>query len=234
MESVTPTQAFEPGRSVIVRPGRTNDLSPTVEVHKGAFPNSFLTTLGDRFLYELYLGFLQDESSIYLVAEEKGQQLGLVVGTTEPRGFFRRLLARRWLAFLRAGFAGLLRSPIRVGNRFLFALLYRGEAPSRLDGATLLSSIGVATACGGRGLGAVLVERFCQEAADRGSPSVYLLTDSGGNDGVNRFYVKCGFSLDSRVERQDRRIMNRYIRPINNLVAAKSSRRYEGTHIACV
>lgn len=223
MENVKLSLESKPAGQVIVRPGAIDDLPQTVEVHKAAFPNSFLTSVGDRFLHELYLGFLHDESSIYLVAEENGRLLGLAVGTTKPRDFFKRLLLRRWFAFLSAGFAGLLRNPVRVGKRFLFALIYRGETPPQLHGAALLSSIGVLPACGGRGIGALLVERFCQEAALRGSPSVYLLTDSGGNDAVNRFYLKCGFSLDGRVERQERRIMNRYFRPIANSAAAKSS-----------
>jgi ribosomal protein S18 acetylase RimI-like enzyme len=223
IQSATMSPASELAEKFIVRSGGLSDLSQTVEVHKLAFPCSFLTVLGDRFLYELYLGFLRDESSIYLVAEEKGQQLGLVVGTTEPRGFFKRLLVRSWSAFLCAGFTALLRNPVRVAQRFLFALVYRGETPPGLDGATLLSSIGVAPAYGGRGFGAVLVDRFCAEAASRGSRSVYLLTDSGGNDQVNHFYVKCGFSLDSHIERQERRLMNLYIRPIATSVAAKSN-----------
>jgi ribosomal protein S18 acetylase RimI-like enzyme len=220
MESASVYSASEPAETIIVRPGGLNDLSPTVDVHKVAFPNSFLTILGDRFLYELYRGFLQDESSIYLVAENKGRQLGLVAGTTEPRGFFRRLLIRRWFVFLFAGFAALMRNPVRVGQRFLFALVYRGDTPTGLDGAALLSSIGVLPAWSGRGLGALLVERFCQEATFRGAASVYLLTDSGGNDAVNRFYLKCGFSVDRRVERQKSRIMNRYIRPIAKSTSA--------------
>jgi ribosomal protein S18 acetylase RimI-like enzyme len=223
IESAALNLRSEPAEKIIVRPGGYSDLVQTVQVHKVAFPASFLTILGDRFLYELYLGFLRDESSIYLVAEEKGRQLGLVVGTTEPRGFFKRLLVRRWSAFLCAGFTALLRNPARVAKRFLFALVYRGETPPGLDGATLLSSIGVAPAYGGRGFGAVLVDRFCEEAASRGSRSVYLLTDSGGNDQVNHFYVKCGFSLDGHIERQERRLMNRYIRPIATSVAAKSN-----------
>jgi ribosomal protein S18 acetylase RimI-like enzyme len=223
MDSASLSPASEAAERIVVRPGGADDLSQTVEVHKLAFPSSFLTILGDRFLYELYLGFLHDESSIYLIAEEKGQQFGLIVGTTDPRDFFKRLLASHWVAFLCAGFTGLLRNPVRVGKRFLFALGYRGETPRGLDAATLLSSVGVAPACSGRGFGALLVERFCQEAASRGSPLVYLLTDSGGNDAANRFYVKCGFSLDSRVERQERRIMNRYVRPIAKSVAAKSA-----------
>jgi ribosomal protein S18 acetylase RimI-like enzyme len=219
MESASLNSASKPAE-IIVRPGGLNDVPQTVEVHKVAFPDSFLTILGDRFLDELYRGFLQDESSIYLVAEEDGRQLGVVVGTIEPRGFFKRLLIRRGFMFLCAGLAGLLRNPVRVGQRFLFALVYRGEAPPGLDGAALLSSIGVVPTCGGRGLGALLVERFCQQATSRGSPSVYLLTDSGANDGANRFYLKCGFSLDSRIERQNNRIMNRYIRPIAKSTSA--------------
>jgi ribosomal protein S18 acetylase RimI-like enzyme len=197
---------------VTIRAATLEDLLETSAVHKAAFPGFFLTLLGDRFLRELYRGFLEDSASIWLVASHSSRPIGFVVGTTEPAGFFKRLLMCRWHAFIVAGAAGFFRRPLQVIRRFLAALVYRGEKPQGIDGATLLSSIGVSPRYAGRGVGVALVEHFCQEAFSRGASHVYLLTDSTNNDGANRFYVKCGFSLESSFARDGGRKMNRYIR----------------------
>ena len=208
-----------------VRDATGADLAQIVAVHRSAFPGFFLTVLGDRFLGELYRGFLHDPSSICLVAEDAGQPIGFVVGTTEPQGFFKRLLLRHWYRFLLAGLMGLARHPLRVGRRFLDALSYRGEAPEGILGGTLLSSVGVSPSAGGRGLGAALVESFCRQAAVRGEQWVYLVTDSAGNEPVNRFYARCGFTLESSFQRPNGRAMNRYLRTLADTKASNADGR---------
>lgn len=200
------------GSLVTIRTATLEDISETIAVHKAAFPGFFLTMLGDRFLLALYRGFLQDSASIWLIASHNSRLIGFVVGTTEPAGFFKRLLLYRWPAFIVAGTAGFFRHPLQIVRRFLAALVYRGEKPQGIDKATLLSSIGVSPHYAGDGVGSSLVEHFCQEAFSRGANHVYLLTDDANNDSANRFYVKCGFSLESSFTRDGERKMNRYIR----------------------
>ena len=200
------------GTVVTIRAATQQDISETIAVHKAAFPGFFLTKLGDRFLRELYRGFLQDSASIWLIASHDNRLIGFVAGTTEPAGFFKRLLIYRWHAFIVAGAPGFFRHPLQIVRRFLAALVYRGEKPRGIDKATLLSSIGVSPHHAGRGVGLSLVEHFCQEAFSRGAEHVYLLTDDANNDAANRFYVKCGFSLESSFTRDGERKMNRYIR----------------------
>lgn len=197
---------------VTIRSATLEDISEAIAVHKAAFPGFFLTMLGDRFLRELYQGFLQDFASIWLIASYNRHLIGFVVGTTEPAGFFKRLLIRRWHAFIVASASGFLHHPLQIVRRFLAALVYRGEKPRGIDKATLLSSIGVSPHYAGRGVGLSLVEHFCQEAFSRGADHVYLLTDEVNNDAANRFYIKCGFSLESSFTRDGERKMNRYIR----------------------
>jgi ribosomal protein S18 acetylase RimI-like enzyme len=195
-----------------LRPANLLDLPRMVAVHQGAFPGFFLTLLGPRFLGELYAGFLTAGNSICYVADERGECLGFVVGTTEPAGFFKRLLARRWHAFLYAGLSPLMRHPVSVSQRFLAALFFRGDLPALITGATLLSSLAVHSLAKGKGVGLALVEKFCAEAVARGSNCIYLVTDEDNNHRVNSFYRKCGFSLDGSSRRMSGRVMNRYLR----------------------
>jgi ribosomal protein S18 acetylase RimI-like enzyme len=194
-----------------LRPASLGELPRIVAAHQAAFPGFFLTLLGPRFLRELYAGFLTAGSSICYVAENGGECLGFVVGTTEPAGFFKRLLARRWHAFLYAGLPFLISHPVSVSERFLAALFFRGDLPAVITDGTLLSSIAVLPSAKGRGIGWALVEKFCAEAEARGSGYVYLVTDENDNHGANRFYRKCGFSLDGSSRRKSGRVMNRYL-----------------------
>jgi ribosomal protein S18 acetylase RimI-like enzyme len=199
-------------QEIAFRPASLRDLPRIVAAHQAAFPGFFLTMLGPRFLGELYAGFLTAGSSICYVADDRGECLGFVVGTTEPACFFKRLLARRWLAFLYAGLSPLMRHPVTVSQRFGAALFFRGDLPAVITDATLLSSLAVYPPAKGKGIGLALVEKFCAEAVARGSNYVYLTTDEGDNYRVNRFYRKCGFSLDASLRRKSGRVMNRYIR----------------------
>jgi ribosomal protein S18 acetylase RimI-like enzyme len=195
-----------------LRPANPRDLHRMVAAHQTAFPGFFLTMLGPRFLGELYAGFLAAGSSVCYVAEDRGECLGFVVGTTEPADFFKRLVLRRWHAFLYAGLFRLMRHPVSVSQRFAAALFFRGDLPTVIANATLLSSLAVRPFAQGKGIGLALVEKFCVEAVARGSSYVYLLTDEDDNHRANCFYRKCGFSLDGRSRRKSGRGMNRYLR----------------------
>lgn len=213
MTSAGSSVGYAAEQDFTLRPASLRDLPRIVAAHQAAFPGFFLSLLGPRFLGELYAGFLTAGSSICYVAEDHGECLGFVVGTTGPASFYKRLLARRWHAFLYAGLSPLIKHPVSVSERFLSALFFRGELPAVITDATLLSSLAVLPSVKGRGIGWALVEKFCAEAELRGSRYVYLMTDENDNHGVNRFYRKCGFSLDGSSRRKNGRVMNRYLRP---------------------
>jgi ribosomal protein S18 acetylase RimI-like enzyme len=189
-------------------------LDSIVKIHMEAFQGFFLESLGERFLKELYLGFLLDRSGICLVAIDGKLVVGFVAGTSEPDGFFLRLLRSRWRAFLFAGLVALLLRPLRVGRKFFYALRYRGERPVDVPHAALLSSIGVARGDTGKGIGGTLLSSFCEEVRVRGVPVVFLTTDRDRNDAVNRLYRSNGFTWHSSFLKKPCRWMNLYTRSL--------------------
>ena len=92
------------------------DLTAVVAVHLQAFPGFFLSFLGAGFLAELYHGVLEDPAGITLVSERDGQVEAFIAGTSEPCGFYRRLLARRGWRFVLASLRPLLRRPYILGR----------------------------------------------------------------------------------------------------------------------
>lgn len=185
-------------------------LDDIVVVHLRAFPGFFLSSLGPRFLREFYAAFLVDKGAVALVAEnEHGLVCGAVVGSTSPAGFFRRLLMRRWWAFLYASMDTVLRNPA-VSARLIRAVWYRGEAPGDQDRA-LLSSIAVDPAKQGAGIGKQLIKEWLAEVRKRGCLGSYLTTDATHNDATNAFYCINGWKLESCYETREGRKMNRYV-----------------------
>jgi ribosomal protein S18 acetylase RimI-like enzyme len=177
-------------------------------LHTRAFPGFFLSGLGPRFLSQLYLGYISDPTAVISVARGKrGEIIGACVGTTEPSGFFYRLLRRQVLGFCLASVLAIVANPAAL-PRLIGAVAYRGDSPSGTDGA-LLSSLCVAPEAQGEGVGRALDESWRATAAALGAPRAFLTTDAHDNEAVIRFYERGGWVLhDQFVTRQGRR-MNR-------------------------
>lgn len=187
------------------------DLERVVEVHLQSFPGFFLSFLGTAFLREFYRAFLDDPTGIAWIAEMSsgGQLVGVVVGPSQPDGFFSRLLRRRWLAFGWASLGAVLHRPA-VLPRLCRALAYRGAPPPGSPRA-LLSSIAVLPASQGQGVGCALVTRWMDEARKRGSRGCFLTTDAADNEVVNRFYIRLGWTCEATYTTPEGRVMNRYV-----------------------
>lgn len=199
-----------------VRAARPDDVPRIVIIHRQAFPDFFLTSLGDRFLRRFYQAMTRAPDAICLVVERGTGVDGFIVGPLHPAGYFRRLFLRSGLAFAFDALPALLRRPGAVGARLLRAVHYRGEAPVAWPDAALVSSVAVASDAVGSGAAGALIEAYCAEAAARGARHVYLTTDIVDNPAANRFYRKHGFEVESVLVRPDGRTMNRYLRQLGN------------------
>ncbi|MEI2724757.1 MAG: GNAT family N-acetyltransferase [Verrucomicrobiota bacterium] len=186
------------------------NIDRVVAIHRESFPNFFLTSLGPRFLREFYASFPSDPTGMGFVAcDAQGEVLGAVVGSLNPREYFKRLLQRRWWAFGLVSLAAILRQP-SFTSRLLRAVFYRGEAPAGPVRA-LLSSVVVARQAQGQGVGRALVQRWLAAAQARGASGCFLTTDAQNNGDVNRFYLSLGWKLEANYTTRDGRKMNRYV-----------------------
>ncbi|MFI4912706.1 MAG: GNAT family N-acetyltransferase [Sedimentisphaeraceae bacterium JB056] len=186
-----------------------------VDVHMQSFPEFFLTFLGPRFLKEFYSSFLHDRAGMAFVAVEDGNVLGGVVGPLNPDGYFKRLLMRRWYAFILASLSAVIKKP-SVMPRLFRAVFYRGDSPDNGQPRSLLSSIAVSPDSQGKGVGAALVNAWLEEAEKRESKGCFLTTDKENNESTNRFYKKLGWKLETSFATPEGRKMNRYVYDFDN------------------
>jgi ribosomal protein S18 acetylase RimI-like enzyme len=191
------------------------DISQIANVHFDAFPGFFLTTLGGRFLEELYRGFLSHPSGILLVARDGQGLLGFAAGTSDPALFFRELRRRRWPHFLYKAAPAIVRNPGPVLRKIAYAARYRGDQPIARTHGALLSSIGVCRAAQGAGVAGPLISAFEASAGSLGAASVYLTTDLHGNDRVLTFYRKHGYREFDRFRQGAAREMCRLVKDLD-------------------
>lgn len=196
-----------------VVPLQRRHVREAAALHRRAFPDFFLSQLGEGFLREFYAGFLSDPDAVTSVVEDgQGRVAAVAVGSTQPAGFFSRLLRRRLVGFGVQSALAAARDPRRA-PRLLAAVRYRGATPG--DGnapgqGALLSSICTDPDQQGRGLGARVLRAWTERAGSLGADSVYLTTDADGNDAVNDFYRRAGWQLDGTFTTPQGRRMHRY------------------------
>ena len=193
----------------MIRKMMPSDVDQVVRTHLQSFPGFFLSELGPKFLSRYYRAVCADQSGIALVGlDQTGRVAGFAAGTANPRGFYTRLLKKQWLKFAAASLSAVIKNPMII-HRLLKALNHPVENPAGQDVAGLYS-IGTAPEAQGQGWGGKLVTEFLKEARGQGCRRVFLTTDRDGNDGVNRFYQKNGFTIKRQFVTPQGRRMNEY------------------------
>jgi ribosomal protein S18 acetylase RimI-like enzyme len=188
---------------------RIQDINKVVAVHLASFPGFFLSFLGSHFLSLYYSGVCSAPEGIALIFTNTADiPVGFVAGASDPRGFYSRLLKRDWLRFSLASVGAIIRKPMVI-KRIMRAFFHPSENPVG-DGTAGLFSIGVMPGLQKNGIGEKLVQRFLEEAEQRGCKRVFLTTDRDHNDAVNAFYKKLGFRIERQYVTPEGRRMNEY------------------------
>ena len=193
----------------MIRKFEIYDVDEVIDVHLSSFPGFFLSFLGFRFLSLFYSGIgSATEGIAFVYLSDAGVPTGFVAGSSNPGGFYSRLLKRYWLKFALASIVPVLRKPSII-KRVVRAVFHPSGNPVGEHVAGLFS-IGVRPSLQGSGAGRKLVQAFLDEARLRGCTRVFLNTDRDNNETVNHFYLSCGFSVERQYETPEGRRMNEY------------------------
>ncbi|HEX5466643.1 MAG TPA: GNAT family N-acetyltransferase [Candidatus Limnocylindrales bacterium] len=212
MSTPNPTTADQAPPATRSRELRLSDVRAVARLHLTLFPDYFLSRLGPAFLERFYAGFAGSGPDLGFVAESAGEVVGFVVGTTEPRGVYRRFYRRHALrlgpAFLRrcltdAAVRRAVRPRLRhVGLAFL-SLLRRPSLGRARGPAAATATVPVARLMGiavrpdhrGTGLADELADRFCGRCAAAGIETVGLSVHEDNGRAI-AFYVRSGWQRD--------------------------------------
>jgi ribosomal protein S18 acetylase RimI-like enzyme len=191
-----------------VRSMQPVDVRQVVRVHMRAFPGFFLSFLGERFLRELYDAIIGDPTGLAFVYSDNEGVRGFVAGTTQPSGFYKRLIRQRVWRFGAASILPMIKKPA-ILPRLLRAFSMPAYADTG-EGCAKLMSIAIIPEAQGKRIGKNLLYAFLEEARRRGMKQVDLETDRLDNDATNQFYLRNGFSLYRSYTTPEGREMNEY------------------------
>uniref|UniRef100_A0A7C3MKY5 GNAT family N-acetyltransferase n=1 Tax=Dictyoglomus thermophilum TaxID=14 RepID=A0A7C3MKY5_DICTH len=195
-----------------LRKVKYSDIDRIVEIHKKAFPNFFMTQLGDKFLKKYYELVLSYSLNIFLAIEEEKYIVGFIAGFFNSSYFYSLLKKHKFdlgLAILPTLFIKPWLILVIWGNFIRVSNLSK-EKPIKTMNICELASIAVDPNYTGRGLGKMLVKTFLEISKKMGAKFVYLTTDAKNNDAVNYFYQSLGFELYRTFRTRLGRIMNEY------------------------
>lgn len=197
----------------IIQASNTSDAKQIAKIHIRSFPGFFLTFLGEGFLSYLYAGFIQHQDSGVLIARDGEQIFGFLAYSKDLSKFYSFLLKKYFFAFAWYGFLGTIRSPESI-IRIFRALKYPSTS-KRNEQYIEISSIAVDPATQTKGVGSQLISCLVEMFKDSGISIIRLETDAVGNDQINHFYQKNGFSLEQESVTPEGRKMNHYMKNIS-------------------
>lgn len=150
---------------ITIRMATINDVEAIVKIHEQAFPDFFLTTLGERFLRLYYGCMCKSEEALTLCAIDGENMVGFSSTALKSASFNTRLIKSNIMKFALEAIKLLFIRPkslVRLLNNFTKK---SNAVEDRGDYAELFS-IGVSPLCQGKGVGSLLLsenERMMRE-----------------------------------------------------------------------
>ena len=178
------------------------------KLHTRAFPDFFLTQLGVGFLDALYKGYLNDERSGIIVAEDNGRLAGFIAYSYDYPNFYKGLIKHHLLRFAFCSLGAAVRHPSFIKR--LLGAFKKSDSVDKKEKYVELASICVEPKIGKQGIGSKLIDHLKGMVDFNNYAYINLETDAENNDAVNRFYVKNGFELARSYFSPEGREMNEY------------------------
>lgn len=177
-------------------------------LHMRAFPDFFLTQLGRSFLQTLYLGYIEDDKSGIIVAENNNRLAGFIAYSYDYSSFYKGLIKKHIIKFASCSFGAAIRHPSYV--RRLMGAFKKSKEVVKPEKYVELASICVNPRINNKGVGSALIDYFKSKVDFDRYEFINLETDAEGNDSVNTFYIKNGFTLTRTYTTREGRRMNEY------------------------
>ena len=176
-----------------VNKAREKDIQDIVAIHIKAFPEFFLTTLGEGFLKLYYKSVLKSPDGVLLMGQSEGETIGFCAGTVLSACFNTRLIKSNLLGYIGQGIKLLFTHPLRIWHLFKNMTKENADVGDKGEYAELLS-IGVDPDKQRGGVGKMMLLALEEEVAQRGGNKLSLTTDYENNEKAVGFYHSLGYN----------------------------------------
>jgi len=191
-----------------IRKAEFKDARELAEIHVKFLPESFLCTLGEKFLALLYKAMIGSENGIVIIVEDDERVAGFISGTTDMRklnAFFRRKNFFKAFFLL---FPRMFRPS--VCRKIIEDVFYSIRKPAAsLPDAELLS-IAVKKDYRGKGVGAKLFAALVCEMREKKINNFKILVGENLKD-AQKFYERMGCEAAGKEELHKGEVSKVYI-----------------------
>ena len=195
-----------------IRNMNLQDLDEVIFIHMNSFKNFFLSSLGEDFLYVYYKSVLLNSNSVCKVyVNTNNKILGFIVGSTDSRFFYRKLIISNLYSFLILGIKLFFKNPLFIYR--LIMNLDKKKKNKEINGAEILS-ISVLNNVSSKGIGSKLLFEFEKKIKKNNIESISLTTDKYNNSNVLKFYDKNNYKIYYEFKSFPNRIMYKLIKKI--------------------
>ncbi len=184
------------------------DAKLLAKLHILAFPNFFLTSLGERFLNTFYEKTIKSENGLGLGIFNGDRIIAFAIGTNQIKGFYKSLIRNEGLSLLLSAFPTIVYKPKNI-LRIIKNLLGKNDGFEPTEGGWLLS-ICTDPEYQGTGISQQCFLGFEKLIIDKSIMKLWLTTDSQENERANLFYKKMNYQLKCTFTNTNNRKMNLY------------------------
>ncbi|HUX00079.1 MAG: GNAT family N-acetyltransferase [Phycisphaerae bacterium] len=206
----------EPGDvlSAAIRPMRATDALAVASLHGKGIPTGFISSLGPKFLEDLYAAIEASSSGFGFVCD-LGAPVGFIACATNTGALYKEVLKTTGPRLALHVLPRLWRP--NVLKHTLQTLFYSGDVGDDLPEAEILSIV-VAERLRGRGMGKALMHRAMAAMRGRDIEQVRVAFWSG-NHAAQALYQSCGFR-EARVREHHGLPMSLYVSGVAQAVAS--------------
>lgn len=198
---------------ITIRKAMVNDVESIVKIHEEAFPDFFLTTLGERFLCLYYGCMSKSGEALTLCAMDEGKVVGFSSTALKSAGFNTRLIKNNIMKFAVEAMKLLFTNPkslVRLVNNFT----KKSSDVEDNGNYAELFSIGVSPLCQGKGVGSLLISENERMIREGGGKRLSLTTDKDNNESAIAFYQRNGYKVLYEFTAYPNREMCRFIKDL--------------------
>ena len=199
--------------SVFIRKAKIEDVSSIVKIHDTAFPEFFLTSLGDDFLRLYYSCMCKSKEALTLCAFENGEMLGFSSTALKSAGFNIRLIKNNVFKFMGETIKLMLTKPGAL-LRLAKNITKKAEGVDDDGDYAELYSIAVSPTCQGKGIGGLLLTENERIIHEWGGVKLSLTTDYDNNQSAIAFYQRNGYQILYKFKAYPNREMYRFIKDL--------------------
>lgn len=189
------------------------DVKGIVGIHNNAFPDFFLTKLGNNFLRLYYESMCKCKGAVTLCVVEDGNVLGFSTTAIKSAGFNTKLIKDNFVGFILEALKLLFTNPMSLIHLAKNMSKTNSDIEDKGDYAELFS-IGVSPDCQGKGVGSMLLTETERIISSKGVNQLSLTTDKYNNDSTIAFYKKNGYEVMYEFDAYPDREMIRYIKTL--------------------